>query len=227
MLPGICGMMAGLGGPSPELVMENQLVSTSATHTYSGVSLGGLVVVAIGWTMDSGTARTVSSATIGGQAAIVNCQINDAASTAPGVAIISALVSTPTTGDIVINFSGTIHRSSVGAYRAVNCNGATPTDTATGISGVISGTSGSKTVNLDVAAGGFVIASGLASSFNTTTISFSAGVSEDYENVTSSIRANGGSANDLAAQVNLPVTVSGTSNVAGGWGLFVAAASFR
>ncbi|CAI2932448.1 hypothetical protein [Aminobacter niigataensis] len=226
MLPGFCGMMAGLPTyPAPELITESQLVSTSATHTYSGVSLGGLVVVAIGWTMDSGTARTVSSATIGGQAATVNCQINDAASTAPGVAIISAAVPTPITGDIVINFSGTIHRSSMGAYRVDNY--ATQTDIATGISGVIAGASGSKTVNLDVAPGGFVIASGLASSFNTTTMTFSAGVTEDYENVTSSIRVNSGSTANLAAQVGRPVTVSGTNSVAGGWGLFIAAASFR
>ncbi|AWC22052.1 hypothetical protein CO731_01508 [Aminobacter sp. MSH1] len=220
-----CGVLSG--NPVPELIMENQLVSTSATHTYASGSLVGLVVVAVGWTMDSGTARTVSSATICGQTAAVNCQINDAASTAPGVAIISAVVPTLTTGDIVINFSGTIHRSSVGAYRSIVYKSATPTDTATGISGVLAGTSGSKTVNPDVAEGGFVIASGLASSFNTTTITFSAGVTEDYENVTSSIRVNGGSTANLAAQVGRPVTVSGTNSVAGGWGLFIAAASFR
>lgn len=222
-----------LGQPAPTVTYRDNASSSvlQSSYTFSGLSIGPtgsnrLVVVAVGWTNSTGIARTVSSATIGGVSATIQCQINDAASTAPGVAVLSAFVPTGTTATVVVNFSGNNRNCIVATYSAYNVASGTATDTDTSISGVIAGTSGSTSVTSTVSTDGFIVASGLASSFDTTTITFSAGVSEDFELAQGTIRANAGSASGQTSG-NKTVTVSGTNSVSGGWGLFLAAASFR
>lgn len=233
MLPGVTGI-AGFGASVPEMVNTDNATNASAgsTQTFNTRSIGAvgpsrLIIVTVGWTQDAGTARTVTGGTIGGiSTGAAKCQINDAAGTAPGVAILAAYVPSGTTATIVVNFSGSVSRCIIGVWSAFYVNSDTPTDADANISGLIGGTSGSTSVTSTVDPGGFIVASGLASSNNTTTITFSAGVTEAYEAVSATIRANGGSA---AAQTpgNKTVTVSGTNSIAGGWGVFLAAASFR
>jgi hypothetical protein len=96
----------------------------AADYTFSATSIGVAhdtrkVVCAILWGAASGP-PTLTGATIGGVTAAVEDQITKAGSTFRGVAIISADVPTGTTGDIVLNFSGTITRVRVDVYRIIN-----------------------------------------------------------------------------------------------------------
>lgn len=216
---------------------ENEFFGQS-TYTFSSTSIGAasvsrLVVVTVGFCDRIGTGRTISSATIGGVTATINTQINDAASTAPGVGIVSAVVPTGTTGDVVINFSGLVHGCGIGVFTLYDLISATPTDTDSTITGVLGGTSGSISRTSSVLQNnGVIVSVGLNSTFDTPTISCTSTVTEVFDLSInnsidgSTIRVNGGLASDLTLG-DKTVTHGGTNSSSGGWGLFLSCASWR
>lgn len=214
--------------PSVSFTSEEEYSGFSSSPSFTNAPVGTasidrLVVVALSWYV-SGSSRTLSSATIGGIAATIVDSESDGNES--GVAIISAVVPTGTTATVAMSFSGTVTRVSGGVYAVYNLKSTTATDadSTTGSGGFGSTT---KSVTIDTLQDGIVIASGyIEASDGTTTITFSAGVTEDYENVSGDFRANGGNA--LAASTSMTVTMSGTNDdIFDNWTVGVCAASWR
>lgn len=123
---------------------------TTASHTYSSTGIGTaaadrLVVVAFG---GSNNSATVSSVTIGGNAATVY-YIGTAQPQIVGFAVL--LVTSGTTADIVINFSTTQDHGAIAVYSVYGAN-ATPTATD------FTDTTDTYQYTANVPAGGLVIA---------------------------------------------------------------------
>jgi hypothetical protein len=158
--------------------------SDLTTYTFSGRAIGAAdstrrVFACIHWATTGSVTGTVSSATIGGVAATVHVEASETGgATRYGTAIISALVPTGTTADIVFTISAACIRAGVGVFRMVNETNTTPHDTASDI--VLTGTVLSGTI--DILDGGTLIAScylgGLAAS--TQTIVWT-GATEQYD----------------------------------------------
>lgn len=135
-------------------VTNGMTPSGSNPYTFSGVSIGDaagdrLVVVAIGWGT-SGTV-TVSSATIGGVSASIAAQTTG---TNVGIALIYAVVPSGTTADIVVTMSTSGSRLYYGVWRVTGQLSTTPYDT----DAPAGGGSASRSVTIDIPAGGFVFA---------------------------------------------------------------------
>lgn len=108
---------------SAEYVTSTSVGSTSSSYTFSSVSIGAAnvyrtIAVTVSW--NAGAAgRLLNTATIGGINATV-CQISDAAGYERS-AIIYAEVPTGTTGNIVLNFNGSIgYGIAIGIFRLLN-----------------------------------------------------------------------------------------------------------
>lgn len=140
--------------PGPPLTFKDSAISASSltTYTFSSCDIGDphparLVIVAV----EAGASnRTIVSATIGGVAATIACQVTDSFSR---LAIIYAVVPTGTTADIVIEYSGSQSYCGIGWWIASPAS-TTPHDTDTNTAG--SGTAVSASLN--TTAGGFWIA---------------------------------------------------------------------
>jgi hypothetical protein len=122
--------------------------------TYTGVDFGTeaadrYIIVALGTRNDS---RTFTGVTIGGISATIIIQQQSGNSTA-GIAI--AAVPTGTSGDVVVNLSGTADSHYLGVWSATGLASATPVDSA-GVSGNGSD-AGLNTFNLNTDANGFAI----------------------------------------------------------------------
>ncbi len=162
---------------------------------------------------------TVTSATIGGQAATIHAS-NGADANEFFACIISAAVPTGTTADIILNLSETIADeiwSSIAVYRVLNLKSATAFDTASN-----DGADGSVSMSIDIPNGGFVIAgcSAIAGD-GPLDIYTSTGVTESIESGPGVI----GYAAALSAETNRSITFVpdfGTETTAAG-----VAASFR
>lgn len=95
-----------------------------------------------------------TSVTIGGVAATIHAQTDNAGNTRNGHAFIaSALVPSGASGSLAVNWSGTMLDMCYGLYRASGLISATPTDTVTG-------SGASPSLILDRAHQGFIIAAG-------------------------------------------------------------------
>lgn len=156
------------------------------THTFTGVDFGAAdsareVFILV----MNGTARTVSSATIGGVAATVDA--NESVGGTFCQAMIYANVPSGTTGTVVINFNASAGNCYIAPYRVVNrpVMGAGSTDFQQ--TGAASGTSSTVTT-VTVPASGFMI-SGLAQ-LNTNDANISGGsmVEDDSRTVSTSRR---------------------------------------
>ena len=142
--------------------------SDTATHTYPDHAIGAAasdreVIIAVNY--DDNATNSLSSATIGGETATIHVDTGTTSGIPPGVAIISALVDTGTTGTIVLNFTAAIRHSAVNVYRAVDLTSRTPhaTDSAT----VNGGASASLSVN--VPANGILLAGAVIKANKTAT----------------------------------------------------------
>ena len=125
------------------------------TYTFSSQNLGVAaasrrIVVGIGGRIASGT-LTVDSVTIGGvTATILTPQASNTTSGTTTVALAIADVPTGTTGDIVVVFNTACLRCIVHAYRVVDIDSATPSDSDSSVAS-------NPTCNLDIPAGGIAI----------------------------------------------------------------------
>lgn len=203
--------IAAKPNPSYEFLSEEEYSGFSSTPSFSSVDLGAattnrVVVVALSWYALS--SRTLSSATINGVSASIISQEGDGDEGAVG--IISAIVPTGTSGTIALTFSGTVTRVSGGVYALYNLQSTTAIDSDAQSGQVVFG-SGNRSVTIDTLADGVVIAAGgISENGGTTTIGYSAGVSEDYENVSGDFRANGGSG--VSSSTSMTVTMTATND---------------
>ena len=88
-------------------------VFTFSSKTFGAAAATRRIVCAVGYRNKLGNALT--SATIGGVTATIHADINDDRS----IALISALVPSGTTGDVVLTFNNTMETCSIGLFRQV------------------------------------------------------------------------------------------------------------
>lgn len=150
------------------LTFLTTVTSTADTNTYtfSSVSLGTAqadrYIIVTACSRKAGATFTLSGITIGGVSATIVRQVTRTVTNSNSQAIVIANVPTGTTGDIVVTWSTTVLRCAVGVWSATNLASATAHDSATS-------TATAPTYNIDVPAGGFVIAAALTAAATTTT----------------------------------------------------------
>ncbi len=172
-----------LGGAAPaelSFVGFTEITTDLADYTFASVNIGAAdptrrVVVAIHWADSAVTTTLENSVTIQGIAATIHVQADGGTS---NCAIVSALVPTGTTADIVFGtVSNTpVDRAAIGVYRAINESVATPHDTAvdlTASSGVLSDT-------INIPANGWVVGAANFSNAVSPTADTWVGVTEQY-----------------------------------------------
>lgn len=175
------------------------------TYTFSSQNLGAtasdrFIICAITGRSSDGSARTLSSATIGGVTATINCQINNSGSMS---AIVAASVPTGTTGDVVLVFSSTMTDANIALYRATGLSSATAIDTGTS-----SADPGTDT--LTIKSGGVLV--GIATDDDGTHTCTWTGLTENYDSATAGGRdfsgamAENSSVPNVVISTNLSVT---------------------
>ena len=115
-----------------------------------------------------GNSRTIVTASIGGVSADITVQVNSSNSL---VGLLTALVPTSTTADIIVTLSGGASRAAIGVWSSTGLTSNTATDTGTSIA-----TPG--TDSLASAVGGFCI-SGISNN-STSTVTW-ANITEQYD----------------------------------------------
>lgn len=153
---------------SPVFVSSNLLATdqrtgtaNATTQTYLACNIGTasasrlVVVVAGSFASSGGSARTITSATIGGVAATVATSVGNAGAR-NACHIIYALVTTGTTADVVINYNALTGNANAIEVYVASPTSTTPQHTATVGSGS-TGTVASRSLNLNVYAGGFYV----------------------------------------------------------------------
>lgn len=136
------------------LAVSNQASGSSINFT--SVSFGAAAATRrifcyVHWSYNGGVHFPLSSATIGGVSATIHTQGGHSGGiNGFGAAIISAAVPTGTSGTVATSFSSTVS-ASIAAFRVINLQNGSPTDTQ---SGGNSGATGNIVTNTSVAAGG-------------------------------------------------------------------------
>jgi hypothetical protein len=198
------GAVAG-GGPDLSLLSASVNAANQAAYTFSTLSFGAaaadrLLIVAIAGNT-SGSVATLLSTTIGGVSATIHAQANNQGNTRNGhAAVVSALVTAGTSGDVVITWdtAGAMLDCGYALYRVTGLVSATPTDTATD-------SGASPSLLIDRANLGFIIAS--ASAVSASTLTWPSPMVEDFE------QSNDGT---MAGFAHTPVTAGAVTNFAAG-----------
>lgn len=162
MLPGLKSAIAGVGKPQISIgyVTEAGSPSNLTTYTFSGTSIGAasadrVVIVAVAGM--TGSARTISSVTIGGNTATVAVTQASTSGTGTRIGLYYLAVPAGTTADIVVTFSGAMASCRIAVFAMTGHTSGTPA--ATGADG-----SGSTTFNpnCNVVTGDVLICASLA-----------------------------------------------------------------
>lgn len=221
VLPGILALPMAAGAAAAAAaaishVAYQGITDDLTTYTFSDLAFGEeaedrrLVMFVSG---RSNASRSINSASIGGVSAsnVVTATVTGASTNQSRGAIRIAAVPTGTSGDVVVTFSGSMLRAAVSLYRIVGLSSSTANNTANGSIGG-TGNSGDKTLQIDVPAGGVMLAG--AAGFGTQNSFSAAGMTTDFTNTTieSSYRMSAGHGRYLAQQTGLTVTVNLASN---------------
>jgi hypothetical protein len=198
MLPGIIGMLAGLGGSvrefsyigisSADSIDTGTEIATFNTVSFGAAATGRRLFFSVHW-QEGGTHRTISSVTVGGTSATVHSQGGHSGGlTGFGVALCSVAKDASASGTVLVTFSSALGVSSchLTCIRAVGLVNSSPHDTASDSSAL---TSTSLSTTIDVPEDGLLIAAFTGSSFADKTGTWS-GVTEEFD--------NGGSGSSLA-----------------------------
>ena len=192
--------------------------TSGSSFTFSGESLGVAstsreIFVAVSWGKDTGVSiQTLSSATIGGVSATIHVQDGrSGTSQSLGAAMISAVVPTGATGNIVCTFTGVNTSCGIGKFRVLNRKSLTATTKQNNSSSSPVTTS----VNIDVAQNGALMAAYMASE-DPGTVTWT-NITKQYEGGSSaSYHYSGALSTGLASQVGRNITTSqSTSGTAG------------
>lgn len=178
------------------------------TYTFTNQNLGEVsparyIIVAV-YTRDTGVgAKTITSVTVGGVAATIVKQEQNADTNSNICGLAIALVPTGTTGDVVVVFSEVVIRAAISLYRATDID-PIPIDSG-------SSTATVPTYDIDVAAGGFVIGVGGSSATSAVWV----GITENIDTVVEGgLLITSASSSFASAQTNLTLscTFSGTNS---------------
>jgi hypothetical protein len=199
----LIGFAAGGSSGVLTYIGQNTVVNPGDPHTFVGAAIGAAAAnrrVFVAIALADTTTATFNSITIGGISATIHIQ---ASSTQSSVCIASAVVSTGTTANIVIDTSlGNPEDIVCLVYAAYGFLGTTPFDTATDTADPVS-------MLIDIPANGFVIA---VAQHGASAVAFTfTGITEDYQATVAGMgnRMAGGSAKNLNAQTNRTVTLDG------------------
>lgn len=178
-------------------------VYTFSTQSFGAAADDRIIAVAIG--AGYTTVRTIDSVTIGG----VTATVVDCAGTNHRTAVAYASVPTGTTGDVVVDFSGTCVRCAAITYRIVGANATIhDSDAPAG------GGNAARSISIDVPANGSLLAS--AVSDDVTGASYTAGgVTETEQASESNSGVAGGHLNTAALLTALTVTYSSCRAICG------------
>jgi hypothetical protein len=118
--------------PTIDYITFTSDTASLTTYTFNNVPIGGDGLIAITVNNESLALRTISSATINGNAASIASQVSQG----PGpsftnTGVIYGRVSSGTTANISITFSGSLSRCGIGVYRIQNNVSDTPTQSQT------------------------------------------------------------------------------------------------
>ncbi len=189
------------------------------TYTFAGESFGAehsarTIFVNVHWS-SSATARTLSSATIGGVAATIHGQssLADGISQGWGVAIISAAVPSGLTGTIAFTLNSGGNLGAIGVVRVANLTAIV--DTATTSDTSTSPVNPSTTI--DIAANGALVAAVTSSADSGAGNISWTGVTEQYEDLEAGAGGEaeetcyaGALSTGMSVQSNRPVSMSQT-----------------
>lgn len=202
----------GVGGSAPPIstYIGTTVDATNVTnYTFTSAAIGTAsadryVLIGVAGRGSLGSARTISSATIGGNTATLqaNSSFGDLY-----VGWIGLTVTTGTTATVVVNFSGAMNNAIIHVYTITGLASTTPTDTAFA-SGVDPTTS-----TIDSLADGIIFAhAGVDGSTSGTTWT---GISEDYDAIADSQLNSAAHSQFAAAQTNLTVKADFVSATSG------------
>lgn len=155
----VASQLAGFGdrrrGSGPATVTYVTTIddtSDATTYTFASANIGGPGLIVVGFQWEATASRSLSSATIGGNAASI---IQNGGGVEAGAALFALRVAAGATATIAATLSGGAIRSSIGIW---NVNGQqSDTPTASGQSASNSSTT-SRQVDLNVLSGGVAIA---------------------------------------------------------------------
>lgn len=190
----------------------NQTNYTFASQNFGNATATRHIICTVTGRSTDGTSRSIVGVSIGGVSATENAQ-SENGTTGNVAGIFCAEVPTGTSGNVLVVFSDTMTCADIALYSANNLVSTNETD---------AGTSSTGTYDIDVVAGGFVVA--VCKSNNPPATATWAGVTEDFdEQDGNGDDKSGGSASFTTTQTNLTVscTFTATANT------IYAAASFE
>jgi hypothetical protein len=126
--------------PSIDYITFTSNTASLTTYTFNNVPIGGDGLIAVVVHSESANNRTISSATINGNAATIASQISQgpAAAQFTNTGVIYLRVTSGTTANISITYSGAVTRMGIGVWRIQNNISDTPIQTRT--SSLLTGT---------------------------------------------------------------------------------------
>lgn len=202
----LLGKSAGGGGGGVPTVTYHG-TETSGIGRDIGTAAADRYVIAIIHWRATATNRTLSSITIDGGAATIHAQSSHTGgSTSLGVAIVSRLVTSGTTADIVPSYSGAVSTQGIAVWDMVGATNASPTDTDTNTD---AGIATRTDLSLNVPAGGCVISGVTMSSgaVNKCVTWLGIETPEDYDHCsTTPLGMSGGHANNLTGDTTHSVS---------------------
>jgi hypothetical protein len=119
--------------PTIDYITFTSNTNTLTTYTFNDVPIGGDGLIAVVVHSESSNNRTIASATINGNAATIASQITQGPSALQftNTGVIYLRVTSGTTADISVTFSGAVTRMGMGVWRIQNNNSDTPVQTQT------------------------------------------------------------------------------------------------
>lgn len=208
------GFRKPAGGPA---TLAFQAITTNPTEgqtiTFTSVGIGAAaanryVFITIPYYNGGGSNISIASVTIGGVLATIHAQpFNVTTSTRGGCALVSALVPTGTTADVVVTYSvnsGSYYRPRIAVYRVTNLKSTTPYDLVTETGGNYQYP---RSKNLNVIKDGFAIVGCYIIPNASATLS---GVTQDYKVApfTNAVFIGGG--NTITSTSTISVTIGGS-----------------
>lgn len=144
--------------PSFNLLSNYWETANQSSYTDSSVNLGieasgRFIVVAVSY-LSGSNSRAITGITVGGSSLTEDIQNrNSGNSTNPCVAMFSGVISTGTSGDVVITLAGTVNNMMMSTYSAYNLvnNAVYDTDTASG---------GTSTMSINIPTKGIALGAG-------------------------------------------------------------------
>jgi hypothetical protein len=126
--------------PSIDYITFTSNTASLTTYTFNDVPIGGDGLIAITIHSEAGVNRTITSATINGNAATIASQITQGPSALQftNTGVIYLRVNSGTTANISVTFSGLVARMGIGVWRIQNNISDTPIQTQT--SSLLTGT---------------------------------------------------------------------------------------